>query len=408
MAKKRLLSNFSYLSVLQLVNYILPFLLVPYLVRVLGTETFGLLAFATGVSTFFLILTDFGFNLSATREISVNRNDKDKIEEIYSAVTVIKLALALFSLVILLGLVYATERFSAEPHLYLVSFGLVIGSCLFPVWFFQGIEQMRGATLLQVASKVAVTISTFFVVNEQHDYILVPLLASMGAILGGVGAMLLVKLNYGLRFRSVPKAALVIYFKGSADFFVSRASVALYTASNTVFLGLLTSNNVVGMYSMAEKLYAALQAVYQPLVTALYPYICSQRNVALFRRILRFATILNSLAIAILFVFAEDILRLVYGAEQATEEIITVLRIFAVTALMVVPSIMLGYPFLGAMGYAGRANRSVMYGAALHFAILTVAVMFFEISPLLVASSVFVTEAFVFVYRLIWSKRIGL
>ena len=96
---KQLLSNFLSLTTLQAFTYILPLITLPYLVRVLGTEKFGLVMFAQAFIIFFNIFVDYGFNLSATREVSVNRDNKNKLTEIYSSVISIKLLLLVVSFV---------------------------------------------------------------------------------------------------------------------------------------------------------------------------------------------------------------------------------------------------------------------------------------------------------------------
>ena len=110
---KRVLTNFLSLSVLQGTNLLLPLITFPYLVRVLGIEKFGLISFALATVAYFEIITDYGFDLSATRQISINRNNKEKIVSVYSAVLSIKAILSLVSLVLLTILVFS---FSLVSH----------------------------------------------------------------------------------------------------------------------------------------------------------------------------------------------------------------------------------------------------------------------------------------------------
>ena len=95
--KRRFLGNFFSLATLQGLNYILPLLTLPYLVRILGADKFGALAFATAIIGYFTVLTDYGFNFTATREVSLNRSNPEKLNEIFNSVMTIKLILFLLS-----------------------------------------------------------------------------------------------------------------------------------------------------------------------------------------------------------------------------------------------------------------------------------------------------------------------
>ena len=77
--KTPMVINFISLALLQGVNYLLPLLSFPFLFRVLGVERWGLVTFGYSLMQYFVMFTDFGFNLSATKFISEHRNDLQKI-----------------------------------------------------------------------------------------------------------------------------------------------------------------------------------------------------------------------------------------------------------------------------------------------------------------------------------------
>ena len=162
---KKISANFMYLSILQGMNLLLPLITFPYLVRVLGIEKFGLIMFAQAFIVYFSMLADYGFNLSGIREVSSNRNNKNKLIKIFSSIMIARFVLVLIGLIFLTIVVFSFEKFSQNWELYYLTFGIVIGTALFPTWFFQGMEKMKYITVLTVIAKLIFTLSIFIFVT---------------------------------------------------------------------------------------------------------------------------------------------------------------------------------------------------------------------------------------------------
>lgn len=73
--------------------------------------------------------------------------------------------------------------------------------------------------------------------------------------------------------------------------------MSIYTSANAFVLGLFTNNTMVGYYSMAEKLYMAIQSLYGPITQALYPYVAKEKNIKLFKKIFYGVVGLNILGV---------------------------------------------------------------------------------------------------------------
>jgi len=331
--RRRLFENFLSLSFLQFANYIFPLITLPYLVRVLGPEKYGLIAFAQAFIGYFQILTDYGFNLSATREISINRENKEKVSEIFSSVMIIKFFLLLLSLGLMIIIVFSFKKFRQDWLIYYLTFGMVLGQTLFPIWFFQGMERMKYITFLNVLAKLIFTIAIFIFVKKASDYLYVPLLNSLGFIVAGVLALWIVFKDFGVFFRIPNFKDLKYQLKEGWYIFISTVAISLYTISNTFILGLFTNNTIVGYYSAAEKIIRAIQGFLAPISQTIYPYVSKLMNeskeigVKFIRKVTLLIGGFSFILSFFIFMFADLIVRIILGS-QFTESII-VLRIIA-------------------------------------------------------------------------------
>mgnify|MGYP006113893791 FL=1 len=267
--KKIIAKNYVALLFIQGTNFILPLIIFPYLVRTLGSEKYGLVMVAQSVALFLTIIVDFGFNISATREVANLKNDKEKLSQFYWNVFSIKLVLIIITFLLLLGLIICVDKFSVDPLIYLFSFGLVLGQAIFPTWFFQGIEKMQVITIVNVAAKLFFTISLFFVVLSPSDYQYVPIFNGLGFVISGLFGFVF-SLQY-VKFIFPKLSQVKEIIENSSSLFFSNFAVSLYTSSNTLILGFFAGDSIAGVYASMEKLILAIKSLYSPFYQAIFP-----------------------------------------------------------------------------------------------------------------------------------------
>lgn len=403
--KSSLASNFFSLVILQGADYLFPLLTIPYLYRTLGVETFGLLSFATAFMQYFIVFTDFGFNISGVQYISANRENNEKRDLYFVNVLISQLFLFLLGLILLLIIIFFIPIFSEHVWVYLISYTAVFGTVLLPTWFFQGMEQMKFITKINVIARSLAILPIFFLVKSDADYLLVPFFYGLGSIATGTVALYVAKKRFHVNFnfkksslKSIKKC-----LKESSGFFISRVSVSLYTVSNTFVLGLVVGNVAVGYYAVAEKLYKAIQSMYGPLNNALYPYMVKKKDVKLFKKIFILILLVNTIGLPICIYHADFIMSLIY--KTVTYESIMIFKILLGVCLISVPSILLGYPFLGAFGYTRYTNLTVIFASVFHVVILGLLIIFNSVTVYSVAVLVILTELIVLGLRIHGVRR---
>lgn len=332
-SNRRVLSNFFSLSVLQFVNYLAPLITVPYLVRVLGPEKFGLVGFATAFMLYLVTFSDYGFRWSATRKVAIYREDRDRRSSIYSSVLLIKLGFTMLGLVVLAALLATVPKFRDEWLLYVFAFGTVVGNMLFLDWFFQGMERMKYITILNLIGRTLFTGAIFIFIRRPDQYVYVPLFGSLGTLTVGVASMWVVHRQFDTRFSIPPLSVVREELRDGWHVFLSVATAKIYTAGMPLILGLFAPYAAVGYYTAGEKIVQAGTCMLEPFMRAIYPHIghltskSKESAVVLLRKIVRVIgplTLVLSAAVALL---APQIADIILG-DQYTQSI-PVIRILA-------------------------------------------------------------------------------
>ena len=311
---------------------------IPYLIRVIGVDNFGLLAFVTAIIMQFKIITDYGFDLSATRQISENRSDLKKINEVYSSVLIVKIALTLFCFVFLLLLSFF-NILGKDSDIYILTFGMVVGYSLFPVWLFQGMEDMRHIAYINIFAKTIFTICIFIYVQEKEDYWMVPLFNSAGLLFAGVWSLKIANKKFQTKFKMQSFGKIVEQIKSGWHVFISRLYVNLYTTANIIILGLLSTNEVVGYYSVSEKILFAISGLFLPIMQGYYPYLVKIYSIskeAFFKKIdqlINFSILASIILTVLALIFSNEIIFIVSGGSN--QEMI---EVFMILALSIVSS----------------------------------------------------------------------
>jgi PST family polysaccharide transporter len=408
--KLRLLKNFISLLILQGTNYLIPLIMFPYLVRVLGAEKFGLIMFAQAFIQYFVILTNYGFNLSATRDVAIYREDKRKLAEIFSAVMFIKLILLALSLILLSIIVFYFDKFRKDWLIYYLTFGIVIGHVLFPVWFFQGVENMKYITFLNLISKFIQVVFVFIFIHKSSDYIYFPLLNSVSYCAIGFLALFIIFKKFKIYF-VFPSFQLIKYqLKEGWYIFISTVAISLYTISNTFILGLFTNNIIVGYYSAAEKLIKAVQGLISAFSQALYPYISKlmrQSKAKGIQFIQKITFLVGGISFVLslnIFIFAEFIIKLIFGIENI--QIILVLKILSFIPFIVALSNIFGIQTMLTLGYKKDFTKILIIASIINVTLNLILVPFYY--QIGTSISVVITELFVTIAMYIFLQKKGI
>ncbi|MGS4345871.1 flippase [Myroides odoratus] len=316
------MKNMSSLTLIQLANYAVPLILIPYISRIVGVENYGKLEYARVFVLYFTVLIDYGFNYTATREISLNRENKEQLNKIFTQVILCKVLLFIVATLIFYSLIYTDESLYEVRKVLWMTYIINVGFVFFPIWFFQGIEKIAFVSIVNFVIKIGVLALVIFLLRDKSSYWVYNLLQSLAQVLAGGYAFYLVIKRYKVRLVKVSLAEIGSRFKEGLAVFISTLLVSVIASFSFIIMKQYVSEAELGVYSTAFKLVITIQTILLvPFSQSFFPYMSGLfvRDIPAFRQKMKKAAqllILLNLGIALFsFVFAEWIIKLLFGEE---------------------------------------------------------------------------------------------
>lgn len=352
---KTLVANFGYLSLLQVAGYVFPFITMPYLAKVIGVEGFGKIAFAAAIMVWMQTIADWGFNYTATRDVAKNRENKEKVSDIFSRVFWSRCLLMLFSFLLLVLLVYLVPKFKENAAVILVTFLMIPGQIMFPDWFFQAMERMKYITMLNLLSKLLFTVLVFVFVKDKNDYILQPLFVSLGFILSGIIAMYYILIKWKVKLRVVSFLSIINTIKSSTDVFINNIVPNFYNAFSTLLLGFVAGSTANGILDAGKKFLTIGSQFLGVFSRTFYPFLSRKIEKHSFYAKINITVV--SLISFCLFLCAPFLIKLFFTSEFS--EAVVVLRITSISLLFESLKNVYGINYMLLQGYE-RQMRNIM------------------------------------------------
>jgi PST family polysaccharide transporter len=323
---KILIENFLSLSFLQVAGYIFPLLTLPYLARVIGVDKFGEIAFASSIIVYFQTVVDWGFNYTATRDVVKNKDDINKVSEIFCGVMGAKLLLLLANTVIFTICVYLIPSLFERRLLLWMTYLYIPGHILFPEWFFQAMEKMKYITIINVISKLIFTILVFIVITKKEDYIFQPILLALGYFVCGFISLWIILKKFNVVIILPLFLNIYCILKRNFEMFLNTLLPNLYTNFSIILLGVFGGNTATGLFSSGKKFIDLGEVLLQMLSRTFFPYLARRIDKhSFYVKVCKTSSISTAI---VLFIFADIIVKLFYTDAFSNASI--VIRIMAV------------------------------------------------------------------------------
>ena len=352
---KKVMENYFFMTVLQILNMCFYLLIYPFLIRTLGQEGYGLYAYAASMVFLFITFVNFGFDLPAAQQVALHSDDKQVLRSVLSCVQTAKIYIEMIAVLCFAVIMLINPIMGNAPCVFWITFLQTLTFILFPQWYYQGLQKMKMVTYIQFGFRLLSLPFIFIFIKSPQDVWVFALITSLASVLGGITAWLMIRYCDGIKiyWASIPavKRAYLeaVPFCGSNIIGVAKEQGMILMAGS--FLGMAD----VAIYDLANKIMLIPRTIFSKLNDALYPKMVVRGDKETNRRVLSYEVVLGIGAMLCVALFGPLAVYVLGGEQMMSSYGVTVILSFTILCWLVV-GVFLQFYFVPA-GY----TRHILY-----------------------------------------------
>lgn len=383
LGKNRLIKNYIYNTMYQVLVLIAPLITTPYVSRILGATGIGIYSYAQSIATYFVLVGAVGTTLYGQREIAYVQNDPKRRTEVFWEIELFRIAA-----VVLCTVVYCLLfGFSGEyAVVYRILIFEVLATAFDISWFFMGMENFRITVIRNTIIKLVGVILVFILVKSPTDVPLYAVCLTIPIFIGNISLWFNLSKYLVRSDRSAGRILNGIrsHIKPILILFVPQVATEVYLVLDKTMIGLLGSDiDQVGYYTQAQKIVKIVLMVVTSLGTVMLPAMSSafargetekiQNNIKL---ALRF-TFMLSFALAFgLSAVASRFVPIFFG--DGYDEVVPLMIVIAPILVIIGISNVLGKQYLLPTMQQTAFTASVVTGAAVNFILNFILIRYYD------------------------------
>jgi PST family polysaccharide transporter len=371
----KVVENYFFMTALQIISSAFGVLIYPYLIRVLGAESYGLYVFAVATASYFVGIVSFGFSFPGVKAIAQNKDNLQIKSAVVSSVFTSKILLGIVSLVIFIGLLLTVPLLKDHKGLFLIVYAQILSEIFFPIWYFQGVQKMKIVTYFQLAFRILSLPFIFILVRSTDDLLQYAFIATLSVVLPAVALYVYLIRRENLTIRLQPISKLKTYFKEATPFFWSSTAGTIKQESVTIIIGAFFGMKDVALYDLANKLIMLPRMLTMSINTALFPKVIEDIKTETIKKIEKYETMIGLAVVLFVVVFGYWIIWLLGGKEMTGAYPLAIVLSFTVLTWLVV-GCYINFVFVPQNKYYFVTRNQIV--ALISFVVICVPALFFS------------------------------